>query len=265
MNKTERDNMLLFSKERVAGLYRYRLYFTPVSSLRDETPRVFRLLVRTPFAFNKFEIGRVYKLAYNNVNILSFTPTSEFNLQEEDFVRLLETRDIKFMDKKTSAALRQFDEPHTLKDRYYTFEELKQIVNFKQDFLTTVAVTTFSGALTGLALLLPFGLYSLMLYLLIKGQLAIPGFSSKALALPIMGIGALPVTLFIMSVLFALSELALLRIDFTKWNLIKKYTLSWGGIRKSIFFELSDIRYLKKFGLVAGIALVVSILLALIV
>jgi hypothetical protein len=265
MNKTERDNMLLFSKERVAGLYRYRLYFTPVSSLRDETPRVFRLLVRSPFAFNKFEVGRVYKLSYSNVHILSFEPKDEFKLQEEDYVRLLETRDIKFMDKKTSAALRQIDQPLFSKDRYYSFDELRQIVNYKQDFLTSVAVTTFSGALTGLALLLPFGLYVLLLRLIIGGQLAIQGFSSKSLVLPILGIGALPATIYIMSILFALSELALLRIDFTKWNLIKKYTLSWGGIRKSIFFELSDIHYFKKFGIGAGIALVVSILLALIV
>ena len=265
MNKTERDNMLLFSKERVAGLYRYRLYFTPVTSLRDETPRVFRLLVRWPFTFNKFEIGKVYKLSYSNVRILSFEPQSEFNLQEEDYVRLLETRDIKFMDKKTSAALRQIDPPLFTKDRYYSFDELKQIVNYRQDFLTSVAVTVFSGALTGFALLLPFGLYVLLLNLIIRSQLAIAAFSSKSLVLPIIGIGALPLTIFIMSMLFALSELALLRIDFTKWNLIKKYTLSWGGIRKSIFFEFSDIRYFKKFGIAAGIAFAISILIALIV
>lgn len=265
MNKTERDNMLLFSKERVAGTYRYRLYFTPVSSLRDETPRVFRLLVRSPFAFNKFEVGRVYKLTYSNVRILSFEPQNAFNLQEEDYVRLLETRDIKFMDKKTSAALRQIDQPLFSKDRYYSFDELKQIVNYKQDFFTSVAVSTFSGAMTALALLLPFGLYILLLRIVIGSQLAMSGFSSKSLVFPILGIGALPATIFIMSILFALSELALLRIDFTKWNLIKKYTLSWGGIRKSIFFELSDIRYFKKFGIGAGITLAVSILLALIV
>ena len=264
MIKTEREHMLLFSKERVAGLYRYRLYFTPISSLRDETPRVFRLLVRTPFAFNKLEVGRIYKLTYSNVHIQSFEPRDEFNLQEEDYVRLIETRDIKFMDKKTSAALRQTDQPGS-KDRYYSFDEMKQIVNYRQDLLTSIAVTTFSGAITALALLLPFVIYALMIRIVIGSQLSAGGFTSKALALPILGIGALPATIYIMSILFAFSELALLRIEFTKWNLIKKYTLAWGGIRKSMFFELSDIRYFKKFGIAAGIALFVSILLALIV
>lgn len=264
MNKTEREHMLLFSKERIAGLYRYRLYFTPISSLRDETPRVFRLLVRTPFAFNKFEVGRIYKLTYSNVHIHSFEPRDEFNLQEEDYTRLIETRDIKFMDKKTSAALRQSDQPSS-KDRYYSYEEMKQIVNFKQDFLTSVAVTAFSGAVTGIALLLPFVVYALMLRIVIGSQLTAGGFTSKALALPILGIGVLPATIYVMSILFALGELALLRIDFTKWNLIKKYTLAWGGIRKSMFFELSDIRYFKKFGIAAGISLAISILIALIV
>lgn len=265
MKKTERENMLLFSKERFAGLYRYRLYFTPISSLRDETPRVFRLLVRTPFSFNKFEIGRVYKLTYSNVHILSYEPKETFNLQEDDFQKLLQTRDFKFMDKKTSAVLRSADEPETSKDRYYSYEEMREIINYKQDFLTSVATGTVSAVLTGAALLLPFGLYALMLYLILRGQMDLSGFTSKSLVLPIMGIGALPVTLFCMSALYALSELALLRIEFTKWNLLKKYTLSWGGIRKSFFFEESDIRYLKKFGLISGIALAVTILLALIV
>ena len=265
MKKTERENMLLFSKERAAGLYRYRLYFTPISSLRDETPRVFRLLVRTPFTFDKFEIGRIYTLGYSKVHILSFEPKETFNLQEEDFTKLLATRDLKFMEKRTSAMLRSVGEPGELKGRYYTFEEMREIVNFKQDFLTTVAVGTFSAVMSAVALLLPFGLYALMLYLLIQGQLGLTGFSSQALALPILGIGALPATLFVMSVLFALCEFTLLRIDFTKWSLLRKYTLAWGGIRKSFFLEESDIRYLKKFGLASGIALVVCILIALIV
>ncbi|MFA5675499.1 MAG: hypothetical protein WDA65_03160 [Christensenellales bacterium] len=264
MNKTERENMLLFSKERFAGLYRYRLYFTSISSLRDETPRVFRLLVKTPFSFNKFEIGRVYKLTYVNVHIHSFEPNETFNLQEDDFSKLLQTRDFKFMDKKTSAVLRNVDEPKA-KDRYYSYEEMRDIINYKQDLLTAVATGTVSAVITGAALLIPFGLYALMLYLIISGQMSMAGYTSKSLALPIMGIGALPAVLFCMSALYALSELVLLRIDFTKWNLLKKYTLSWGGIRKSFYFEESDIRYLKKFGLISGVVFAVTLLLALIV
>ena len=265
MKKTERENMLLFSKESVAGLHRYRLYFTPLSSLRDETPRVFRLLVRTPFSFSKFELGRVYTLTYSNVYILSSTQKEEFNLQEEDFTKLLQTRDLKFIDKKTSAALRSLDKPYFAKDRYYSFNEMKEIVNYRPDILTRGAMTAFSTVLTGVALLGPFCLYAWMLYLLIKGQLGLVGFSSRSLAMPIMGIGALPATLFIMSLLFALSELALLRIDFTKGNILKKYTLAWGGIRKSIYFEIGDIRYIKKFGIASGIALAVAVLLSLLV
>lgn len=265
MKKTERDNMLLFSKERVAGTNRYRLYFTPISSLKEETPRVFRLIVRTPIAFNKFEISRIYTLIYSKVHIIEYRPNEEFNLSEEDYARLLQTRDLKFMDKKTSAALRLLERPAFPRDRYYSFRETKDIVNFKPDFLTHVAVSTFSLIISGLAFLIPFCIYAYLLFLIIKGQLASAGFSSGALALPIMGIGALPVTMFCMLVLFALSEFALLRIDFMRWSVLKNYTLSWGGIRKSFFFELSDIEYLKKFGIIAGVALVVSTIISLIV
>lgn len=265
MKKTERDNMLLFSKERVAGTNRYRLYFTPLSSLKDETPRVFRLIARTPFTFGKFEIGRIYTLVYSKVHILEYRPHEEFNLSEEDFSRLLQTRDLKFMDKKTSATLRLLERPMFPRDRYYSFRETKDIINFKPDVLTNIAVSTFSFTISGLAFLIPFCIYVYLLYLIIKSQLGSAGFSSGALALPIMGIGALPVTMFCMLVLFALSEFALLRIDFTRWSVLKNYTLAWGGIRKSFFFELSDIEYLKKFGVIAGASLIVSTIISLIV
>ncbi len=265
MKKTERDNMLLFSKERVAGTSRYRLYFTPVSSLRDETPRVFRLVVRTPFTFNKFEIGRIYTLVYSKVHITKLDPHEEFNLSEEDYARLLQTRDLKFMDKKTSATLRSLERPLFSRDRYYSFRETKEIVNFKPDFLTHVAVSTFSFAISALSFLIPFCLYALMLYFMIGGQLASDGFSSKALAIPVMGIGALPAVMFCMLVLFTLSEFALLRVDFTRWSVLKNYTLAWGGIRKSVFYEISDVQYIKKFGKAAGISLAVCVIIALIV
>ncbi len=264
MKKTVRENMLLFSKERASGPNRYRLYFTPVSSIKDETPRVFRLLVRLPFSFYKFEMGRVYSLTYRKIHILKFEPKEEYDLSEEHFVKLLQTRDLKFMDKKTSAALRSMDKPYFSKDRYYSFAETKEIVNYRTDFLTTVAVSTFSVVMSGIAFLLPFCLYGLMLFLMIKGQIGITGFNPKALVLPVMGIGALPITLYIMSVLFSLSELLLLRIDFTKWSVLKKYTLSWGGMRKSMFFEISDVRFLKKFGIIAASVLAAAVIISLI-
>ena len=265
MKKTVRENMLLFSKERVTGTSRYRLYFTNLASLKDETPRVFRLLVRTPFSFNKFEIGRIYTLTYVRLHIIHFEPKEEFNLDEALYSKLLQTRDIKFIDKKTAGVLRTMEKPYFSKDRYYSFSETKEIINYRPDFLTTVAVSTFTTALSGIAFLIPFFLYAWMLFLLIKGGLNLEGFSSKSIALPIMGIGALPVTIFLMSVLFSLSEFVLLRIDFTKWSVIKKYTLAWGGMRKSFYFEIGDVKYLTRFGIASIVTLVVSIIVSLIV
>jgi hypothetical protein len=264
MKKTIRENMLLFSKERINNPNRYRLYFTTLKSLGDETPRVFRLLVRTPFSFNKFEIGRVYTLVYNKVHISEFKPGEMFNLQESHFTTLMETRDIKFMDKKTSAALRSIESGRSSKDRYYSFEETREIINYTPDLGSRFAIGIFTFLLSGVAFLIPFLMYAYMLFLLIRGQLNLIGYSSKALVLPILGIGALPVTVFIMSVLFMLSELALMRIEFTKWSVLKRYTLAWGGMRKSIFMEISDFKYLKKFGIVAASVLVVAVVVALI-
>ena len=265
MKKSQRDHMLLFSKERTYGVNRYRLYFTPISSIGDETPRVFRLLVRTPFAFHRFEIGRVYSLTYSKVHIIKSEPKGEYNLNEADYIRLLQTRDFKFMDKRTSAVLRLAEKPVQMEDRYYSFEETCQIVNYRPDFLTRFAIGTFCAVILGVALLIPFCAYALMLYLLARGQMDLVGFSSKSLVLPILGIGVLPATLFLMSVLYALGEFLLLRIDFTKWTVLKNYTLAWGGIRKSIYFEARDLQYLKKFGIVAGAVLVVFVILALVV
>lgn len=247
MNLTERENMLLFSKERIGGPNRYRLYFTTLKTLGDESPRVFRLLVRTPFTFNKFEIGKVYKLSYNKVHIKKFEAGEDFNLSEENFKSLLQTRDIKFMDKKTSAVLRTKE----TRDRYYSFEETKEIINYTPDFLSRVAIAVFTFFMSGIAFLIPFAMYVAGLFLLIKGQINIEGFSTKALVLPILGMGALPLVVFLMSGLYMFSELALMRIEFTKWSILKRYTLAWGGMRKSIFLEISDFTYLKKFGIVS--------------
>jgi hypothetical protein len=263
MKKTERENMLLFSKERVAGLHRYRLYFTPLSSLRDETPRVFRLLDQLPFAFSRFELGRIYTLQYSGVYLLKAEPKETFNLQEEDYARLLHLRDLKFMDKRTSAALRATEQPAFSKDQYYSFEETRAIVNYRPDFLTAVAISVFSAIVIAFALLAPFGLYVWMLLLLGRGAGEITGYSASSLVLPLMGIGALPATMFLMSLLFSLAEVALLHIEFTRWHILKKYTLAWGGIRRSIHFERSDARYFKKFGLISGITLAVFVLVCL--
>jgi hypothetical protein len=265
MKKTERENMLLFSKERVAGLHRYRLYFTPVSSLRSDTPRVFRLLVLLPFSFWRFELGRIYTLQYTGIHILKSEPKETFNLQEEDYVRLLHIRDVKFMDKRTSAALRTAGQPSSSRDQYYSFEETRAIINYRPDFLTAVAISGFSSVLIALALLAPFGLYVWLLSLLAKASGTVPGFSAQSLVMPLMGLGALPATMFVMSLLFSLAEVALLRIEFTRWYILKKYTLAWGGIRRSVYFEQRDVLYYKKFGVIAGAVLFLFILICLII
>jgi len=59
------------------------------------------------------------------------------------------------------------------------------------------------------------------------------------------------------------SELTLMRVEFTKWSVLKRYTLAWGGMRKSIFMEISDFKYLRKFGIVSTSALVVTIVIVL--
>lgn len=262
MKKTQHDNLLLFSKERAAGSNRYRLYFAPVSSLSNETPRIFRLLVRTPFSFNRFEIGRIYSLVYSNVHILEQRQGEEMNLSEDCYTKLLQTRDMKFIDKKISAELRSMEAPGFSKDRYYTFRETKGILNFKPDPLTATAVSAFTLIISGLSFLIPFCAYAFVLYLIINGQLATSGFSESVLTVPIIGIGALPMTLFIMLMLFSLSEFAMLRIEFMRWSVLKKYTLAWGGIRKSFFFEIGDIRYLSKFGIISAAVLVISIIIS---
>ncbi len=264
MKETVRENMLLFSKERVVGLQCYRLYFTPVSSLKDDTPRIFRLLVPLPWVFARFELGRIYTLHYNGIYIRSFEPRETFSLQEEDYIRLLHIRDVKFMDKRTSAALRAAEQADKSQDQHYSFEETRAIVNHRPDFLSSVAISGFSSIMIALALLVPLGLYILMIFLLARAQGTLVGSTPRSLVLPLMGLGALPAVMFLMSLLYSLTEVVLLRIEFTRWHLLKKYTLAWGGIRRSIYFEPGDARYYRKFGLIAGATLFVFLIICLI-
>ena len=73
MQLTKKENMLLFSKERAAGSYKYRLYFTPVPSLKEETPRVYRLIVKRKKFFDALYIDTIYDLEYKDLVIKTYT------------------------------------------------------------------------------------------------------------------------------------------------------------------------------------------------
>ena len=77
-------------KNGAARPYKYRLYFTPISSLKEETPRVYRLITRRKKVFDAFYIDTVYDLEYKDLVIKKYNGVKTFQLSEENYTRLLE-------------------------------------------------------------------------------------------------------------------------------------------------------------------------------
>ena len=251
MHPTRKENMLLFSKEWAAKPYKYRLYFTPVSSLSEETPRVYRLIVRRKKVFDAFELGKVYTLTCKHVHIADYTQTDDFALSEKDYTRLLETRDLKFIEPRTAAELRAMHKPYFSMDKYYTFAETREILSYDLPLERRISITLLNGTFNMLAFLIPFALYFLILYLYVRKVLDAPGtMLGDTLNVPLIAVGTLPFIIFIMTVLYSLSEILMLNLDFSRWYTLKKYTLKWGGIRKSIYVENKDKSRLIRLGII---------------
>ena len=114
-----------------------------------------------------------------------------------------------------------------------------------------------------LSFIIPFSLYFILLYAYVKKVLAAPGTQpGDTLNVPIVAMGALPLIVYMMFVLYTFSELLMLNLNFSKWYVLKKYTLAWGGIRKSVFLEDHDKKRLIKFSIITGSIFVVTIIIS---
>ena len=170
---------------------------------------------------------------------------------------------MKFTEPRTAAQLKTLHKPYFSKDRYYSFAETKRYWHYDPPPGYKILIHMLNGFFRLLSFFIPLSLYFLLLFAYIKKVLDAPGTQPGAtLNVPIVAMGTLPLFIYMMFVLYTFSELLMLNLNFSKWYVLKNYTLVWGGIRKSVFLEDHDKKRLIKLSIITGAIFVITIIVS---
>ena len=103
------SGLVLFNKEIGRYPYKYRLYFAEASTIKSRKPQIHRFCVSSKSVFREFELGRAYAVHFSGVMIDGFNAQEEFSLTDEDYFRLVDMRDLVFMDKASAKRINLLD------------------------------------------------------------------------------------------------------------------------------------------------------------
>jgi len=254
MSVEEKVDMLLFCKERLQNPTIYALYFTTMDTLSSASPRIHRFVVSSAKKFDEFSLGGYYWLKINKIRILEFAKTDEMILTDQLYLNLLELRELKFMNPRTADSLRARGLPLFRPDQYYTFSEARAISEYSPDVLDRLLIWFTMFVLYGVGLLLPFGGYCLIVYSWIRKILAVPlGAETLAPTMQtlLIAICSLPLMLYLMTFLFALIDNLTMQLPWTRWFVLKRYSLQWCGLRKAFRIPMREIRRLIILGAIS--------------
>lgn len=221
-----KHDMLLFCKER--SMRSHILYFVEFDTLDDLSPRIHRYTVGL-FAFERFDLSGVYRLEVLDTHIVASKLNGNYELSDPDYLLLMELREMRFID--TDGKCVPFH-----KENYYSFNETKAITGYTERFMRRLSLQLLRYAAYALALLLPFALYALLLYVTFMGRVP----SNAPFRGPILAVGSLPLMVFLMSLLFALVSLFLLQWPVTRYSVLKHFVLRYAGMRKPIVMTADE-------------------------
>ncbi len=263
MNKYEKIDMLLFCKERLQYPRRYILYFTTLETLLSSMPKIHRLTVSSRGAFESFDLGGVYYLKIKDVRITEYTKTDDFNLTENMYLKLLELRELRFMDSSTASGLRSKGKPLFKPDQYYSFQETRDILWYSPSFFKRLSMRFFEIIFYSLGIIIPFFFYGLVMYenimhLIDRGTSAT---IADTFTVPILAIGMLPMVIFLMTLSFALIDMLLVRWSFTRFYIIKRYIMLHCGQRKGFSLSRREKKRLLALFIVGLVLLVAAIII----
>lgn len=247
MKLLQKNNMLLFSKEYKTADYKYILYFVQVESIWSDRPRIHRLVAVSKKQFMQFQIGFTYALELNKFKISQFTKEGEFELANSDYLRLIEARDIKFMDQKAAANLRKIMDGRDISSVYYSIDDMKKLLNFK----TSKGWSLLTGFVLRLLLLLSIFL-PLIMYLLYIYSCTVWYYDAAsesflgALSLPILAICAFPFAICLMYIFNIYTELLLMQVPIFKLKILQRHVLLHGGLKKSTILTPRTKKKMRK-------------------
>lgn len=235
-------DMLLFCVESAAGSH--VAYFVELSTLKDEVPELRRFSCSHKL-LNTLMLGGLYTLKVSGRRLVTATLTAEYDIDESYFTLLLELKSILY---RRGEGLSAFDPT-----AYYSFSELRSLMEYREPFSRRAGNFLIRALAYAPAFLLPPVLYVLLLSALLK--------SSASPAAPLLLVLALPMMVFCMAALYRLGETGLLRLERTRYGMLRAYTLRHGGQRLSLKMSEDVKKRLLCFGGVSAAALLLGVAL----
>lgn len=235
-------DMLLFCVESAAGSR--VAYFVRLDTLRDDVPELHRFSCPRRL-FDALVLGGLYALRASGRRLTAAKLLAEYDIDESYFTLLLELKSILF---RRGEGLPSF-EPSA----YYSFAELRALLEYREPLLFREANALIRAVAYAPAFLLPPLFYVLLLSARLK--------ANASPAAPALLILALPAMVFCMAALYRLAQWLLLRLERTRYGMLRAYTLRHGGRRLALSLGRPAKRRLWRFGAVSAALLALGVAL----
>lgn len=256
-----KENCLLFSKQCCHKHYKYRLYFVYLPTMYSDTPRIHRFVVRSAKVFNACKLGDVYTLYYKKIKIKEMEFEESYPLTDEEYMALMDLRDYIFPCEEILDEL-NLSEEMSFHEKYHSLSEYRKILSYPtqvSEHIATLAINTLVNALSMIIPALLFVLYVFNYALALTNNNV---GSNDMLALPLIIVLVLPFVIFLMTLLYHVGNAALYKFPYTKWVLIKRHLVKYGGYRNQFFLTRNQLKKLISFGIISGLVFVASMILA---
>ncbi len=193
------------------------LYFVDFDTLQSEEPLLFCCQIRRRWVDN-FVPGGLYQLEIRSGHLIQYIKEREFLISQPYYQMLLECRQMLF----------DGDDRPLRPQEYYTFDDYRAIMLYQPTFGQRIGVTICRAVLIALLMLLPVALFLWFSFSIFRWN------TGPSIAAPFLVIGALPLTLWGIGALSVLAAQLLLRWRFTRYCILREYTLQNGGKRHRI-------------------------------
>ena len=222
------SRLMLFSKEKLHYPYKYRLYFIDLDTLDSEEPAIHRFCTHGRKLFEQPQLGEIYSVEACGLFVRSFVHVGTAQVDDDFYHSLLYLRDLIFMDKRSGKYVGINTDAYNTADYYWDFDEYKQILAYKPDAGTKILYALYKFFMYLFTIVLPVGIYGLVLY----GLSSLPEKTVGAFAIPSAAILCLPMVLWMMNFIFVMGETVMLMMPGISRCAVKKYALKWAGMRR---------------------------------
>lgn len=238
-------DMLVFCKQYAMG--KCYVYCVELDTLDDFAPRVHCYNV-SPAKFLKMELGDVFRLQIRGRTIVRMIHEGISEISEADYELLQE---IRFRHFEQSSG-EQFRLSH-----YFSYSELQKLMNYHEPLLRRFGLFLLRMLAYALAGLIPIGLYTLLIY----GCFSDPEMVYAGLYV---ALGALPFMIFLVILLYSVTELLLLEWKLTRFGLLRSCALRNCGVKRRLGIERKAARKLVYFGIGSFVFFIVLSIIALV-